>query len=511
MATLTDEKQQAETRVCELEAQVRELTERQTKYVTDWHADREVEPPDLATVEGQSEAWANMRAWEIEERKRRKDEAVAKKVEIEEIARERDEAVQQAAAAEASPELVERAEQAEAERDALATGLGLTPEQVAQAARRAEGELAKAERQAREQAAAALQPHCMPIWRTHLATSKRLADAVFDEGTEAAEALVRDPDRAGTVLANPNLSGVGELVAAIREADASRPRRTLTLQERAERSESAAAAEAERARAAELERDRAQEAGRDARGKLSEMEDALWDVTRQRNDARAALESAGIEVQAAEEEARKQHTAKAQAEEEAHRRAVAAADAKAERQRRLDARRSHWTRERQAREKYAGRMAEWEAGRWTSEASMVDSLKRAFKQVNDLQQSLERGGTDSQAQRYWAEAVAMQDVLYEFAGKRGVDFGHGRPEPAWRIERAAFLNHGRTMAQDENSDRVQVAFPRVAGAPELVYDRERRRWNYKHPDPEHSYWTEKAEGWESAGRDHAPCLGAQRP
>ena len=194
----------------------------------------------------------------------------------------------------------------------------------------------------------------------------------------------------------------GSGFAAIREADASRPRRTLTLQERAERSESAAAAEAERARAAELERDRAQEAGREARGKLSEMEAALWDVTRQRNDARAALESAGIGVQAAEEAARKQRTAKAQAEEEAHRRAVAAADARAERQRRLDARRSHWTRERQAREKYAGRMAEWEAGRWTSEASMVDSLKRAFKQENDLQQSLERGGTDSQARRYWA-------------------------------------------------------------------------------------------------------------
>ena len=69
----------------------------------------------------------------------------------------------------------------------------------------------------------------------------------------------------------------------------------------------------------------------------------------------------------------------------------------------------------------------------------------------------------------------MQDVLVEFAGKRGVDFGHGRPEPAWRIERTAFLNHARTVAQDENGDRVHVAFPRVAGAPELVYDRERRR------------------------------------
>ena len=59
--------------------------------------------------------------------------------------------------------------------------------------------------------------------------------------------------------------------AAAREADASRPRRTLTLQERADRSESGAAAEAERAHAAELERDRAQEEGREARGKLSEI------------------------------------------------------------------------------------------------------------------------------------------------------------------------------------------------------------------------------------------------
>ena len=495
----------AEGRVRELEArqvQPLALTEKQRPMLEDVCARNGIKGDIGNDAQAQLRAFAALHAEEDarDERKRREAgaKAQAAKAEIEEIARERDEAVQQAAAAEASPELVERAEQAEAERDALATGLGLTPEQVAQAARRAEGGLAKAERQAREEAAAALQPHCMPIWRTHLATSKRLADAVFDEGAEAAEALVRDPDRAGTVLANPDLSGVEELVAAIREADASRPRRTLTLQERTERSESAAAAEAERARAAELERDRAQEAGRDARGKLSEMEAALWDVTRQRNDARAALESAGVEVQAAEEAARKQRIAKAQAEEEAHRRAVAAADAKAERQRRLDARRSHWTRERQAREKYAGRMAEWEAGRWTSEAGMVDSLKRAFKQENDLQQSLERGGTDSQARRYWAEAVAMQDVLVEFAGKRGVDFGHGRPEPAWRIERAAFLNHGRTMAQDENSDRVHVAFPRVAGAPELVYDRERRRWNYKHPDPEHSYWTEKAEGWESA-------------
>ena len=402
MRELTGEKQQAEARADRAEGRVRELEALnavQTKYVTDWHADREVELPDLATVEGQSLAWANMRTWEaeakaasakaekekIEEavrlaRHEERDKAQAAKAEIEEIARERDEAVQQAAAA-------------EAERDALATSLGLTPEQVAQAARRAEGGLAKAERQAREQAAAALQPHCMPIWRAHLVTSKRLADAVFDEGAAAAEALVRDPDRAGTVLANPDLSGVEELVAAIREADASRPRRTLTLQERAERSErserseSAAAAETERARAAELERDRAQEAGLSARGKLSEREDALRDVTRQRNDARAALESAGIDVQAAEAAARKQRTAKAQAE-EAGRRRQAEAEAAAER--RLDELRSRWTRERQAREKYGYKREEMEGKGWSSDADMARSYKHQFDQEARLIEVIDR-------------------------------------------------------------------------------------------------------------------------
>ena len=503
VTTLTDEKQQAETRADTAGGRARELEElnkTQTEYVTDWHADREVEPPDLATVEGQSEAWANMRAWEIEERKRRKDEAVAKKAEIEEIARERDEAVQQAAAAGASPELVERAEQAEAERDALATGLGLTPEQVAQAARRAEGELAKAARQAREQAAAALQPHCMPIWRAHLVTSKRLADAVFDEGAEAAEALVRDPDRAGTVLANPDLSGVEELVAAIREADASRPRRTLTLQERAERAESAAAAEAERARAAELERDRAQEAGREARGKLSEMEAALRDVTRQRNDARAALESAGIEVQAAEEAARKQRIAKAQAEEAERERRAEAEDAE---WRRLDGLRSRWTRERQAREKYGYKREEMEGKRWSSDADMAHSYKHQFDQEARLIEVIDRKSyvLDDDA-RDRTEAVAVHDLLYEFAGRRGVDFGHGVVAPAWRIGCDVFLDHARTVAQDENGDRVHVAFPRVAGAPELVYDREQERWDYRHPEAQRSYWmkAEDAAGWEAAAR-----------
>ena len=56
----------ANSRVAELKAQLREMNERQTKYITDWHGERGVEPPDLESVEGQSEAWANMRAWEAE-------------------------------------------------------------------------------------------------------------------------------------------------------------------------------------------------------------------------------------------------------------------------------------------------------------------------------------------------------------------------------------------------------------------------------------------------------------
>ena len=340
----------------------------------------------------------------------------------------------------------------------------------------------------------------MPIWRAHLVTSKRLADAVFDEGAEAAEALVRDPDRAGTVLANPDLSGVEELVAAIREADASRPRRTLTLQERAERAEGVAAAEAERARAAELERDRAQEAGREARGKLSEMEAALRDVTRQRNDARAALESAGIEVQAAEEAARKQRIAKAQAEEAERERRAEAEDAE---WRRLDGLRSRWTRERQAREKYGYKREEMEGKRWSSDADMAHSYKHQFDQEARLIEVIDRKSyvLDDDA-RDRTEAVAVQDLLYEFAGKLGVNFGEGVAQPAWHINRDLFLNHGRTVAQDENGDRVHVAFPRVAGAPELVYDREQERWDYRHPEAQHSYWmkAEDAAGWEAAAR-----------
>ena len=76
-----------------------------------WHGDRGAELPDLATVEGQREAWASMRAWEIEERKRRKAEAAAKKDEHEKaLADERDstqekiaEAVQRALETEPDP------------------------------------------------------------------------------------------------------------------------------------------------------------------------------------------------------------------------------------------------------------------------------------------------------------------------------------------------------------------------------------------------------------------------
>ena len=50
MVTLKAEKQKAEGRARELEA----LNKRQTKYVTNWHANRKVVLPNLATVEGQS-------------------------------------------------------------------------------------------------------------------------------------------------------------------------------------------------------------------------------------------------------------------------------------------------------------------------------------------------------------------------------------------------------------------------------------------------------------------------
>ena len=98
-ATLTDEKRQAETRADTAEAEreglrgrVRELealNKTQTEYVTDCHGDRGAELPDLATVEGQSAAWANMRAWQAGEKKRRKNEAAAKEAAEQALADER--------------------------------------------------------------------------------------------------------------------------------------------------------------------------------------------------------------------------------------------------------------------------------------------------------------------------------------------------------------------------------------------------------------------------------------
>ena len=214
----------------------------------------------------------------------------------------------------------------------------------------------------------------------------------------------------------------------------------------------------------------------------------------------AALESAGIDVQAAEEAARKQRTAKAQAE-EAGRRRQAEAEAAAER--RLDELRSRWTRERQAREKYGYKREEMEGKGWSSDADMARSYKHQFDQEARLIEVIDRKSyaSDDDA-RDRTEAVAVQDLLYEFAGKRGVNFGHGVVAPAWRIGCDVFLDHARTVAQDENLDRTHVAFSRVAGAPELVYDRELERWDYRHPDPEHSYWmkAEDAAGWEAAAR-----------
>ena len=169
----------------------------------------------------------------------------------------------------------------------------------------------------------------------------------------------------------------------------------------------------------------------------------------------------------------------------------------------LARRRSHWTRERQAREKYAERREEMAAAHWVSD----EKMSMAYKSDFDLEQGMirvvdgKRSTIVTDEERQWrAEAEAVHDLLYEFAGKRGVDFGHGVPQPAWRIGRDVFLGHARTVAQDAEGERVRVAFPRVAGAPELVHDREQQRWDYKHPDPQHSYWmkAENAPDWESA-------------
>ena len=84
-----DKKQKAETRADTAEKErdglrrrvrkLEALNETQTEYVTDWHGERKEELPDLATVEGQSAAWANMRAWEAKALKKARDEAGAAK------------------------------------------------------------------------------------------------------------------------------------------------------------------------------------------------------------------------------------------------------------------------------------------------------------------------------------------------------------------------------------------------------------------------------------------------
>ena len=106
-ATLTDEKQKAEGERDGLQDRVRvleELNKRQTKYVTNWHANRKVVLPDLATVEGQSAAWTNMWAWDARALKAARDEAGAAVTAATTAEKERD-------------EQRERAEKAERERD----------------------------------------------------------------------------------------------------------------------------------------------------------------------------------------------------------------------------------------------------------------------------------------------------------------------------------------------------------------------------------------------------------
>ena len=215
--------------------ELEELNKTQTKYVTDWHGERGEPPPNLTTVEGRSLAWANMRAWEIEERKRRKDEAAAKKAELDKareaeqkktqekigeavrsaLEKERSEARQQA---EAAPGLTERAEKAEAQLKAFAAGLGFTETQLKGIEKRAALAMERGARQARVDMGRRLEEHCSPIWRTPSSTARRLADAVFDEGPDAAASLVEDPPAIGTVRAQPDFSGTAALVAAIHQA-----------------------------------------------------------------------------------------------------------------------------------------------------------------------------------------------------------------------------------------------------------------------------------------------------
>ena len=122
VVALTGEKQEAETRADTAGRRARELEElnkRQTEYVTDWHGERGEELPDLATVEGQSAAWANMRAWKAEALKKARDEAAAKEAAEQALADERDSTQ---AKIDAAVRLALEGERQEQNRDGRGTG-----------------------------------------------------------------------------------------------------------------------------------------------------------------------------------------------------------------------------------------------------------------------------------------------------------------------------------------------------------------------------------------------------
>ena len=124
VATLKTEKQQAERRAEKAERErdglqdrvraLEELNKTQTKYVTNWHANRKVVLPNLATVEGQSAAWANMWAWDARALKKARDEAGAAVTAATTAEKERDEQRERAEKAEDRvPALEQRAGDAE--------------------------------------------------------------------------------------------------------------------------------------------------------------------------------------------------------------------------------------------------------------------------------------------------------------------------------------------------------------------------------------------------------------
>ena len=84
----------------------------------------------------------------------------------------------------------EEAEKAEAQLKTFAAGLGFTETQLKGIEKRAGLGLERGERDARVDMGRRLEEHCSPIWRTQASTAGRLADAVFDEGPNAAAALV---------------------------------------------------------------------------------------------------------------------------------------------------------------------------------------------------------------------------------------------------------------------------------------------------------------------------------